>query len=74
MVSKTKSQWNFYLEGGHGRGGKRGGAREHCSQKEIDRIDHGRRIKDKSTIILVKRVIYLTFTDGPNRMISSSFP
>ena len=64
----------FLFRGGAWQRWKRGGAREHCSQKEIDRIDHGRRIKDKSTIILVKRVIYLTFTDGPNRMISSSFP
>ena len=34
------------------RGAKRGGAQEHCSQKEMDRIDHGRRIWDKSLHLL----------------------
>ena len=59
------------------RGAKRGGAREHCSQKEMDRIDHGRRIWDKSTALVaisVKRVIFPTFTHGPNGMNASSFP
>ena len=42
------------------RGAKRGGAREHCSHKEMDRIDHGRSIWDKSTAlvaIVINRVI-----------------
>ena len=58
-------------------GAKRGGAWEHCSQKEMDRIDHDRRIWDKSTALVaisVNRVIYPTFTDVPNRINSSSFP
>ena len=53
------------------RGAKRGGAREQCSQKEMDRIDHDRRIWDKSTAhvaISVERLINPTFTDGPNRI------
>ena len=52
-----------------------GGAWEQCSQKEIDRIDLGRRIWDKSTplvTISVNRVIYPTVTDGANRMNYSS--
>ena len=46
------------------RGAKRGGALEHCSQKEMDRIDHGRRIWDKSTSLvanIIYRVIYPTY-------------
>ena len=57
------------------RGAKRGGAWEQCSQKEIDRIDLGRRIWDKSTplvTISVNRVIYPIVTDGANRMNYSS--
>ena len=41
------------------RGAKRGGAWEQCSQKEMDRIEHSRRIWDKSTacdIIFIKYV------------------
>ena len=58
---------HFYLNG------KEGG---HQSQKEIDRIDHGRRIWDKSTALVaisVNRVIYPTLTYVPNRMNTSSF-
>ena len=50
---------------------------EHCSQKEMDRIDHGRSIQDKSTALVtisVERVIFPTFTHGPNGMNASSFP
>ena len=52
------------------RGAKRGGAREHSSQKEMDRIDHGRRIWDKCTALVMiskNMVIYPTFTDGPKK-------
>ena len=48
-----------------GRGAKKGGAREHFSQKEMDRMDHDRRIWNKSTALVtisVNRVIYPTFT------------
>ena len=44
-----------------GRGAKRGGAREHCSKKEMDRIIPGRRIWSISTAlvaILINRAIY----------------
>ena len=54
-----------------GRGGKSGGAREQCPMKEMDRIDLGRRIWDKSTALVtiyVNRVIHPIVTDGPNRM------
>ena len=47
--------------GGTGRGAKRGGAREHCSKKEMDRIIPGRRIWSISTAlvaILINRAIY----------------
>ena len=50
------------------RGGKRGGAREHCSQKEMDQTSLGRRIPAKSTAfvaILIKRAIYCTSAVGP---------
>ena len=56
------------------RGAKKGGAREHCSQKDMDRIDHGRRIWDKSTAlvaIIINWVIHPTFTDGPDRLNSN---
>ena len=33
------------------RGGKRGGAREHCSQKEMDKTTLGRRIQAKFTAL-----------------------
>ena len=45
------------------RGGKRGGAREHCSKKEMDRTLLGRRIQAKSTAlvaIFIKRAGYRT--------------
>ena len=45
------------------RGGKRGGAREHCSKKEMDRTLLGRRIQAKSTalvVIFIKTAIYRT--------------
>ena len=48
-----------------GRGATRGGAREHCSQKEMDRIDLGGRMREKSAALVViseTRVIYPTFT------------
>ena len=48
--------------------GKRGGAREHCSQKEMDRTNLGRRIWAKFTAlvaIFIKRAIYRTFLIGP---------
>ena len=51
-----------------GRGGKRGGAREHCSQKEMDRPILGRRIRAKLTAlvaIFIKWVIHRTFAVGP---------
>ena len=67
--------WNTNIGGGPIRGTKRGGAREHYYQKEMDRIYHCRRIWDKSTALVtisVNRVIYQTFTDGPNKMNSSS--
>ena len=35
-----------------GRGGKRGGAREHCSKKEMDQTILGRRILAKSTALV----------------------
>ena len=49
------------------RGGKRGGAREHCSQKEMDQTSLGRRIPAKSTAfvaIFIKRAIYCTSAVG----------
>ena len=49
------------------RGWKRGGAREHCSQKEIDQTILGRRIPAKFTAlvaIFIKRAIYRTFAVG----------
>ena len=58
---------------GRGANAKRVGALEYCSQKEMDGIDHGRRIWDKSTALVafsVNRVIYPAFT---NRMNSSTF-
>ena len=45
------------------RGAKRGGAREHCSQKEMDRIDHDRRIWDKSIALSPSCVKYLFQND-----------
>ena len=59
------------------RGAKRGGAREHCSQKEMDRTLLGRRIPAKLTVlvtILIKRAIYCTSEVGPmrNRFFSSA--
>ena len=39
------------------RGAKMGGAWEQCSQKEIDRIDLGRRIWDKSTPLEINRLL-----------------
>ena len=53
------------------RGGKRGGAREQCPQKEMDNTDPDRRIWDKSTALVtisVNRVIHPTVTVGPKRM------
>ena len=50
------------------RGGKRGGAREHCSQKEIDKTTLGGRIWAKFTalvLIFIKSAIYCTFAVGP---------
>ena len=50
------------------RGAKRGGAREHCSQNEMDQTILGRRILAKFTAlvaIFIKRAIYRTFKDGP---------
>ena len=57
------------------RGGKRGGAREHCSQKEMDRVNIGRRILVKSPAIVkifIKKAIYHTSAVGPmkNRFFS----
>ena len=57
------------------RGGKRGGAREHCSQKEMDRAIIGRRILVKSpalVMIFSKKAIYHTAAVGPmmNRFFS----
>ena len=52
---------NFGHGGGTNRGQKRGGAREHCSKKEMDRIIPGRRIWSFSTAlvaILINRAIY----------------
>ena len=51
-----------------GRGGKSGGAWEHCSQNEMDRTILGRRIWAKFTAlvaIFIKRAIYCTFLVGP---------
>ena len=39
-----------------GRGGKRGGVWEHCSQKEMGRIDPGRRMWDKSTALVTNSI------------------
>ena len=53
------------------RDAKRDGAQKHCSQKEMDRIDHDKRIWEKSTAVVaisINKVIYPTFTDGPNRI------
>ena len=50
------------------RGGKMGGAREHCSQKEMDKTILGRRIRAKFTAlvaIFVKRACNRTFAAGP---------
>ena len=47
---------------------KKGGAQEHCSQKEMNRINHGRRIPDKSTAlvaIFINGAIHPMFPDGP---------
>ena len=51
------------------RGGKRGGAQEHCSQKEMDKTTLGRRIQAKSTALVaiyVKRVIVKLLGQGQN--------
>ena len=58
------------------RGGKRGGAREHCSQKEMDGTIFGRRIWVKSTalvaICIKKEAIYRIYAVKPmkNRFFS----
>ena len=58
------------------RGGKRGGAREHCSQKEMDRTTLGRRIQAKSTALVAifkKRDVYRTSAVGPMKNSFFSF-
>ena len=70
IVQKTaapKSGVEF-RQGSIGRGGIRGGAREHCSQKKMDRTIFGRRILAKFTalvVIFIKRAIYHTSAVGP---------
>ena len=65
------------LHGGQlGRGGKRGGAWEHCSQKELDWTILGRRILVKSAAlvaIFTKKAIYRTSTAGPFTSIENIF-
>ena len=52
----------------HSIGAKRGGAREYCSQKEMDSTLLGRRILAKFTAlvtIFIKMAIYFTSEVGP---------
>ena len=58
------------------RGEKRGGAGEHCSQKEMDQTLLGRRILAKFTAlvaIFIKRANYRTIAVGPMKNRSFSF-
>ena len=51
-----------------GRGGKRGGAREHCSQKEMAGTIFGRRIWDKSTALVttfIRKAIHRIYAVKP---------